>query len=144
MERLERGGRIVRGAILPTAREEAGIHVKAKARTAAWCAVPLSRCCWEETWAQQACRVDAAAHATNVCRRNVGHRKRQWTQAFLPRRSVTGAMPAYFWRSSAEASRSRCAPKVTRRRGAKTAPAPGKASHKGKSGWHWARGAIAG
>ena len=36
-----------------------------------------------------------------------------------------------------------CAPTATRRRGAKTAPAPGKASHHGKAGGAWARGAMA-
>ena len=46
--------------------------------------------------------MDSAAHSTNVCRRNVGHWRRQWTQDLLPLRSVTGAIPAYFWSSSAE------------------------------------------
>jgi hypothetical protein len=42
---------------------------------------------------------------------------RQGTHALFPRRSVTGALPAYFWRASAEAERSRCSPHATRRRG---------------------------
>jgi len=63
--------------ILP--KERMRLHVTAKARTAAWCALPLSRCCWEETWTQKACRIDAAAQSTNVWRRNVGPCKRQWT-----------------------------------------------------------------
>jgi hypothetical protein len=45
MERLELGRLIVREALLPTAREDTA-HVKATARTAAWCALPLLRCCW--------------------------------------------------------------------------------------------------
>ena len=48
-----------------------------------------------------------------------------------------------FWSSAAEASRSRCSPKAQRRHGAKPARAPGKASKKGKSGWAWARCALA-
>src|SRR5262249_9434466 len=44
-----------------------------------------------------------AAHSTHVCRRNFGHLSRQCTQDFLPLRSVTGAIPAYFWSSAAEA-----------------------------------------
>jgi hypothetical protein len=117
--------------------------VQAKARTAAWCAWPLSRCGWEELWAQKAGRSDAAAHATHVWRRNVGHGKRQWPQDCWPRRAVTGAMPASCWSAAAEASRSRGAPQATRRRGAKTAPAPGTASNQGTAGWAWARGAMA-
>ena len=46
--------------------------------------------------------MDSAAHSTHVCRRNVGHWRRQWTQDLLPLRSVTGAIPAYFGSSSAE------------------------------------------
>jgi hypothetical protein len=33
-----------------------------------------------------------------VCRKNVGHCQRQYTQLLLPLRSVTGAMPEYFYR----------------------------------------------
>ena len=44
----------------------------------------------------------------------------------------------------AEAERSRCSPKATRRREAKTGPAPGRAWQRAKSGWLWARWAMAG
>jgi hypothetical protein len=80
--------------ILP--KERRRLHIMAKARTAAWCALPLSRCCWEETWTQKACRIDAAAQPTNVWRRNGGPCKHQWTEDCLPRRAVTGAIPASF------------------------------------------------
>jgi hypothetical protein len=33
-----------------------------------------------------------------VCHKNVGHCQRQCTQLLLPLRSVTGAMPEYFYR----------------------------------------------
>jgi hypothetical protein len=39
--------------------------------------------------------------------------------------------------------RSRCSPQATRRQGPQTAPAPGKASTQGPSGWRWASGALA-
>ena len=42
-----------------------------------------------------------AAHSTKFWRRNFGHCRRQWTQLFFPLRSITGAMPAYFFNSSA-------------------------------------------
>ena len=87
------------------------------------------------------CRMDAAAHATHVWRRTVGHGQRPWPPVFVPRRAVTGAMPADCGRASAEAERSRCAPTAPRRRGAQTAPAPGRAAHTGQSGWRGARGA---
>ena len=37
----------------------------------------------------------------------LGHGRRQCPQAFVPRRSVTGAIPASFWRAAAAAERSR-------------------------------------
>jgi hypothetical protein len=49
------------------------------------------------------CRIDAAAHSTNGCRKNFGPRRRQCPQAFFPLRSVTGAIPAYFCSAAAEA-----------------------------------------
>src|SRR5262249_49747325 len=64
-------------------------------------------------------------------------------QAFFPLRSVTGAMPAYFCSAAAEGYRSRCSPKATKRRDAKTGSAPGRACNKGKSGCRWACCAMA-
>jgi len=86
--------------------------------------------------------VDSAAHATNVCRKNLGPWRRQWRQAGWPRRAVPGARPADGCRASAAAARSRGSPQATRRRGAKTAPAPGRASNQGTSGGVWARWAM--
>ena len=87
--------------------------------------------------------MEAAAPATHVWRRPVGHCQRPWPQVFLPRRAVTGAMLADLWRASAAAYRSRCAPQATRRRGAQTAPASGRAANQGQAGWRGARGAMA-
>ena len=43
--------------------------------------------------------MELATHSTKVWRRKVGQDQRQWTQCLLPLRSVTGAMPAYFWKA---------------------------------------------
>ena len=99
----------------------------ARARTAAYGVGPWSRCCGEYPCAQQEGRSAAAAHATPVCRRHCGPWRRQCTQAVWPRRSVTGAIPAYFWRAAAAAERWRGAPQATRRCGAKTGSAPERA-----------------
>jgi hypothetical protein len=87
--------------------------------------------------------VAAAAPATHVWRRHVGPGRRQGPQAGGPRRAGTGAIAASWWSAAAAAARARGAPKATRRRGAKTAPAPGPASNTGPAGWSWARGAMA-
>jgi hypothetical protein len=142
MERLEIGRLLVREALWPTAIEDTapcegqGSHssLGRLALVALLLGIDLG---------QKECRMDSAAHATNVCRRNGGPWRCLWPQDFVPRRSVPGARPAYFWRSSAAVKRARCSPKATRRRGAKTAPAPGKASTKGQSGWAGARCAMA-
>ena len=67
------------------------------------------------------------------CRRHWGHGRRQCPQDCLPRRAVTGAIPASLGRAAAAAERSRCSPKATSRREAQTGPAPGSA---------WTRGTI--
>jgi hypothetical protein len=56
---------------------------------------------------------------------------------------VPGPIPAYCCRAVADGYRSRCAPQATRRREAKTGPAPGRAWKSGQSGWLWARCALA-
>jgi hypothetical protein len=124
-------------------RERRRLPGHAQARTAAGGAVPWSRCGGEERGAQQAGGVDAAAHAPHVCRRTGGHGRRPWPQDGVPRRAVTGAMPASVWRASAEGTRSRGAPQAPRRRGAHTAPAPGTASPTGPAGGSCARWALA-
>ena len=48
--------------------------------------------------------MDAAAHAPQVGRKPVGPCQRPWPQVFVPRRAVTGAMPADVGSASAEAS----------------------------------------
>jgi hypothetical protein len=109
-------------------------NLEATVSTAAWCAWPWARCCWEDTRAQPAGRIDAAAPSPNGCRRPVGHGQRPCLQAVVPLRAVPGARPASVWRSSAKASHGRCAPQATWQRGAPSAPAPGTASNQGQSG----------
>ncbi len=115
----------------------------ARARTAACGVGPWSRCCGEYPCAQQEGRSAAAVHATPVCRRHCGPWRRQCTQAVWPRRSVTGAIPAYVWRAAAAAERWRGAPQATRRCGAKTGSAPGRAWSRGQAGGRCARCAMA-
>jgi hypothetical protein len=50
-------------------------------------------------------------------------------------RAVTGALPAYFCSAVVDVYRARGSPKATRRREAKTGPAPGRAWKSGTSGW---------
>jgi hypothetical protein len=81
----------------------------------------------------------AVAPSPQVGRRHCGPWRRQGTPACWPRRSGTGARPAYVCRSVAEAERSRGSPQATRRRAAKPGSAPRSAWHRRSSGGLCAR-----
>lgn len=57
-----------------------------------------------------------------------------YTTHFLPLRSVTGAIPAYFCFSAPLWKRSRCSPKAASNRGGDIGPAPGSVRNNGWSG----------
>ena len=100
--RLQIDGCIVRGALLPTPREEAEPCERSRPDGGlvrlALVTVLLRGGLGPEGVAD---RFGGPLH--NRLSQGRGHWRGQCTQDVFPLRSVTGAMPAYFWRASAEA-----------------------------------------